>query len=71
MTHADSPSLHRDSAKDHAALLHAQASPLTRGMKRHALDFAAAADRGTIWPIHRIRCFLLAQQEAGSPRTTR
>lgn len=29
---------------------------------RDALKSAAEVDRNTVWPTHRIRCFLLSQQ---------
>ncbi len=31
-----------------------------------ALNSAFAVDRKTVWPTHRIRCFLLSQQHAAS-----
>lgn len=37
--------------------------PLNTIAQLDALKFAAEVDRNTLWPIHRIRCFLLSQQK--------
>ena len=41
------------------------ASPITT-TQRDALKFDVEVDRNTVWPTHRIRCFLLSQQNAAS-----
>ena len=46
------------------ALVPTSASPATTAQLA-ALKSAVAVDRNTVWPTHRIRCFLLSQQIAG------
>lgn len=53
-----------DAAPQHA-LGATSALPITTA-QRHALKFTAEVDRNTVWPTHRIRCFLLSQQNVAS-----
>ena len=50
---------------------HHGASMLTLQAQREAQKFAAELDRNSIWPTHRIRCFLLSQQYNESRAATR